>query len=444
MSSPELALLNLGAWSLQVAVLALAAAVVLRLLPVERPALRLALLQWLLLGMLLRPWLQPWRPLPAGVSWQARLSLQPAARPDPMGAPAASEAAPSRTAAAILGLLGAGAIAQLVRLAIRLARLRRIRLEAAPFEAPPWLEATRRQLAPRARLLVSDQVDGPSTCGLLRPLVLLPRSLPSRPPAEQQAVLLHELLHARRADWLALVVEEALAALVFFHPAVHWLVGRLRLAREQCVDAEVVRRLGDRHGYLDSLLAVARASARARAVPAATFLTESHLRERVNLLLKEVSMSRPRALAHATVAAAVLAVALAWTVAAVPLQAAGPPASVDLRDDPSAELPKLLHRVDPVYPPEAKKDGVSGVFVIEVVIGVDGAIANPAVVLSAPSAERLGQLKPQKGTPAATEGDPRLAEAALAAVRQWRYQPILKDGTPVEARATLTVAFKLR
>jgi len=39
--------------------------------------------------------------------------------------------------------------------------------------------------------------------------------------------------------------------------------------------------------------------------------------------------------------------------------------------------------------------------------------------------------------------DPRLAEAALAAVKQWQYQPILKDGKPVEFKATVTVNFKL-
>ena len=80
---------------------------------------------------------------------------------------------------------------------------------------------------------------------------------------------------------------------------------------------------------------------------------------------------------------------------------------------------------------------------IDVVIGKDGIIKDARVVASAPTAERLKELAAKKGTLAATEGDARLAEAALAAVRQWQYAPILKDGKPVEFKATVTVNFKL-
>jgi len=92
---------------------------------------------------------------------------------------------------------------------------------------------------------------------------------------QQEAIALHELVHARRADWLVLVLEDVLKAVLFFHPAVHWLVGHVRLAREQAVDAAVVRRLGGREAYLESLVEVARFAAHARAVPAAPFLRES-------------------------------------------------------------------------------------------------------------------------------------------------------------------------
>jgi protein TonB len=57
--------------------------------------------------------------------------------------------------------------------------------------------------------------------------------------------------------------------------------------------------------------------------------------------------------------------------------------------------------------------------------------------------ERLKELEAKKGTPAAIEGDPRLAAAALDAVKQWRYEPILKDGKPVDFKATVTINFKL-
>ena len=57
--------------------------------------------------------------------------------------------------------------------------------------------------------------------------------------------------------------------------------------------------------------------------------------------------------------------------------------------------------------------------------------------------DRLGQLAPKKGTPEALEGDPRLAVAAVAAVKQWRYQPFQVNGKPVDVRMTVTINFKL-
>ena len=73
----------------------------------------------------------------------------------------------------------------------------------------------------------------------------------------QCAVLCHELLHVRRHDWLATVFEEMVGALLWFNPAIWWLVARTRLAREQVVDEEVVRLTSARAPYLDALLALA-------------------------------------------------------------------------------------------------------------------------------------------------------------------------------------------
>ena len=74
MSTVDLVVRNLAAWSLQVAVLALAAAALSRVLPIERPAARLAFGQALLALVLLLPLVQPWHAAMSGVSW----SLSPA------------------------------------------------------------------------------------------------------------------------------------------------------------------------------------------------------------------------------------------------------------------------------------------------------------------------------------------------------------------------------
>ena len=448
MSALDLALRNLAAWSLQVAVLGVAAAALSRLLPIERPATRLALGQALLALVLGLPLVQPWHAATPGVSWSLALTPSPAS-PGPLATPVGAPFSPAIPGwpLAVAGLLLLGASLRFVRLGAGLVRLRSLRRDSRPLDAPPWLLALRDDLAPKARFLLSDETSTPATFGLRRPIVLLPPVFESMDRGRQAAIALHELVHARRADWVVLMVEEVLRAILFFHPAVHWLVARVRLAREQTVDAAVVRRLGCREPYLESLVEMARFAAHARTVPAAPFLRESHLRERVDLLLKEVSMSRFRTLAHLVLTAAVLVLAVSWAASAVPLQSAKPAtrdATIAIADEVTAPgEPKLVHQVRPAYPPDAKTEGIQGLFMIDVVIGKDGVIKDARLVVSAPTPERLKALEPKKGTPAALEGDARLGAAALDAVKQWRYAPILKDGKPVDFKATVTVNFKL-
>jgi beta-lactamase regulating signal transducer with metallopeptidase domain len=446
-SALELALRNLAAWSVQVGVLGLAAAVLSRLLPIERPAARLVFCQALLALVLGLPLVQPWHATATAVSWSSVLGSSAV----PRSGPAAPEAflatvVPSWPVAVAFVLL-LGAALRFLRMGLGLARLRSLHRRARPLDSPPWLCALRDEVVPRARLLLSDETSTPATFGFRRPVVLLPPMFESMGRGRQEAIVLHELEHAHRADWLALVLEDVLKGILFFHPAVHWLVGRVRLAREQTVDAAVVRHLGGRQAYLESLVEVARFASPTRAVPAALFLRESHLRERVDLLLKEVPMSRLRTLAHAGLTAAAIVFAVSWAASAVPLQTAKPVApkpGIEISDEVKAPAePKLVHQAKPVYPPDAKKEGVQGLFLIDVVIGKDGAIKEAHVVASAPTVERLEELKAKKGTPAATEGDARLAAAALDAVRQWRYAPILMGGKPADFSATVTVNFKL-
>ena len=454
MSALELALRNLAAWSVQVAVLGLAAAALARLFPIERPVARLAFGQALLALVLGLPLVQPWQATSAAVSW----SFAPAPSLAPGSTASLLSGAPSPVVpawpAVVAGLLLLGTALRLAQVGTGLVRLRGLRRRARPLEASPWLLALRDDMAPRAAFLLSDDAGTPATFGLRRPVVLLPPAFETMARDRQEAIALHELLHARRADWPALMAEELLKAGLFFHPVVHWLVGRVRLAREQTVDAEVVRRLGGHQAYLDSLVEVARIAARARAVPAAPFLRESHLRERVDLLLKGVSMSRLRTLAHVALTAAVLVLTVAWAASALPLQAtkpAAPGAGAPVPDQAQASAkpePKLVHKVDPVYPAEAKTEGVQGLFLVNVIIGKDGAIKEARVAASAPTSERLAEIKAAKGkakwTPADAQGDARLAQAALDAVKQWRYEPILMNGKPTDFEATVTINFKLQ
>jgi len=127
-------------------------------------------------------------------------------------------------------------------------------------------------------------------------------------------------------------------------------------------------------------------------------------------------------------------------------QIAPNPVPVSIRSEAgksAASVPRIVHRVNPEYPPEAKADKAEGVFVIEIQIGRDGSVQEARVVASVPSGARLQDLEGKQGTPEAIQGDARLAAAALDAVKIWRYEPVLKDGQPVEVKATVTINFKL-
>lgn len=88
----------------------------------------------------------------------------------------------------------------------------------------------------------------------------------------------------------------------------------------------------------------------------------------------------------------------------------------------SVQALRLVARIPPVYPPELEQRGVEGVVVIRAVISRDGVPLNPHVLN--------------------TEIDPRFAQAALDSVAQWRYQPALLNGQPVEIATTITVEFR--
>ncbi|HEY8133563.1 MAG TPA: energy transducer TonB [Thermoanaerobaculia bacterium] len=93
-----------------------------------------------------------------------------------------------------------------------------------------------------------------------------------------------------------------------------------------------------------------------------------------------------------------------------------------LRVGGDVKAPVVVNRVEPQYTPEARKDRISGIVILEVIIDKAGTVQD-AVVL--------------KGLP---DG---LSESAVAAVKQWTFRPGTLNGQPVDVVFTLTVNFKV-
>jgi beta-lactamase regulating signal transducer with metallopeptidase domain len=127
------------------------------------------------------------------------------------------------------------------------------------------------------RLLVGERVTGPVVFGWLRPVVLLPVSAVTGLNEEQLlAVLAHELAHVRRYDFLVNTLQRGVESVLFYHPAVWWLSGRIRKEREHCCDDLAVRVCGDRFAYAQALIELEkmRSETLALAVSGTSSLTE--------------------------------------------------------------------------------------------------------------------------------------------------------------------------
>ena len=88
----------------------------------------------------------------------------------------------------------------------------------------------------------------------------------------------------------------------------------------------------------------------------------------------------------------------------------------------NVQASKLIHSVEPIYPPLARAEGIEGSVTLTVTIGQDGEVQ---------TAEPF-------------DGNPILAAAAQDAVKQWRYQPTLLNGQPVTVVTNVVVPFHLR
>lgn len=135
-------------------------------------------------------------------------------------------------------------------------RLRRRGVCAAPLEWQARVAELSRAIRSTrtVRLLESTLVDVPMTIGVLRPVILVPLGLLTGMPARQvEAILLHELAHIARYDYFVNLLQTAVEALLFYHPAAWWISHVARREREMCCDDMAAAATGDAVTYAKAL-----------------------------------------------------------------------------------------------------------------------------------------------------------------------------------------------
>lgn len=157
-----------------------------------------------------------------------------------------------------------GVLVSLVRLLSSALVVRSLKKSADPICDPTLLQLfsqliSRLKLHPTIRLMNSSRVSVPTVVGWVRPIVLFPLSYASRLPAQQiEALMAHELAHIKRHDYLVNVLQNAVEAILFYHPVIWWISKVITHERECCSDEIALQLVSDKRLYIDSLVELAK------------------------------------------------------------------------------------------------------------------------------------------------------------------------------------------
>jgi uncharacterized protein (TIGR03435 family) len=176
--------------------------------------------------------------------------------PAPLAAPAARQSGAAAATIPVLPLLlgvwVAGAVLVLLSWARQWQQVRHYTRGARPLrtiDGVPVLSSP----------LMREQQCEPGLLGVVRPVVLVPEGIADRLTADElDAVLVHEICHARRRDNLTAAAHSLVEALFWFHPLVWWLGRRMREERERACDEAVIVRGIDGATYARAILSTCR------------------------------------------------------------------------------------------------------------------------------------------------------------------------------------------
>lgn len=305
----------------------------------------------------------------------------------------------------------AGAIAGLLRLAVHYGHLLR-QGRPVPDTMQRQLQAALGGFDPhRLRLHPA----GPAVLWAPRSLLLIPADFLECFDADERCLVLqHEFTHLRRGDALWSLLADIAGALLWFHPLAWLALPRLRLDQELACDERVLRQAPqDEAMYARALLRSTGMGTTPVLIP---WLDEPQLKERLHMIQRH----RPGALRRRI---GFIALAALMAGGACVVSAATPH---DRQPSPvaTADLDYNLQR-QPTYPASAIKNMEQGTVILDVLVGTDG--------------------KPLKlEVDPATKAAPDLVKAASEAAMEWRFNPAMKNGQPVESHARVPVAFNLK
>jgi TonB family protein len=209
--------------------------------------------------------------------------------PTPASAKPASRTTPRDWRPAVIVVWWMGALAVLLQTLLGTVAV--IRLKRRALSARPPVAALARELSLEmglgigTRVLTTQDATTPMTWGIFRPVILLPAVLVGGDPDRLRAVLLHELAHVARRDYVLHLLAQAACALYWFHPLV-WLARREALRMRERASDDVVLNFGVRPAdYAESLVQLSRSLAVPKLCAGLGITRCSNLEKRIRAIL---------------------------------------------------------------------------------------------------------------------------------------------------------------
>ncbi len=444
---------NLLPWCFQVAAIVAGASLLPWLFRLDAAGVRYVYWRTVAVLCLALPWIQPYRV--SHISTRTTVTADATTATTVVGTVA--RAVPHLNwDVLLLWVLAIGIVVRLGWLILGLTRLRTMRRHANRHATHAIDGELQKVLGTHSAIRYVRNIEQPITFGLFRPIVMLPETLCAQPRELQEAVLGHELLHVKRHDWAWLILEEIAVCLFWFHPASWWLTSQIQYAREEVVDELAIQLTGRRKTYVEALLTFSDATS---VVPTAAFARQHHLFRRIALVSKESVMSSRQIVATCAAMALIVGAGTWASVGAFPLRAAYQtqtdhglnPGPLELKAHqvtPENPIPRRVH-FEPLVLPDSSSP-VRGSVGVQVTLDNVGRVAEARIVefaLNGPDYnitmngitgggwEGTAQPLSRASTNSADKKEEItiVFDAAVASVRQWRYDP------PAEAPLTFVV-----
>ncbi len=152
-------------------------------------------------------------------------------------------------------LIATLALARVIAGVWQVRQIRRSCTEIAAADLDPSLHDLLADTKRPVRLLSSENARVPAALGFWNPAIVLPAwTLRELSADDLQPILVHELSHLRRHDDWTNLLQKAIRAVLFFHPAVWWIDARLSLEREMACDDAVLAATGNARAYAGCLI----------------------------------------------------------------------------------------------------------------------------------------------------------------------------------------------